>query len=81
MGRLLLTWLASLLLVLAFCLPAARTQAPPAPPPAPSPTLTPAPAPSAEGGGGQSGSAFPWLVAVLFTVVILLVVCMPSRKN
>jgi hypothetical protein len=78
MWRLLVTWLGSLLLVLAFCLPAGRAQAPN--PPAPAPGPAPAASPS-EQGGAEGPGAFPWLVAVLCTVLILLVVCMPSRKN
>ena len=29
----------------------------------------------------SSGSPMPWVVAVLCTMIILLVVCMPSRKS
>ena len=32
-------------------------------------------------GSGESASAVPWVAAVLFTIVILSIVCMPSRKN
>jgi hypothetical protein len=65
MWRSLLSWLGSVLVLLACFVPTAWAQAEGAP---------------VEGGGGQGG-AFPGLMAVVFTVLIMLVVCMPSRKN
>jgi hypothetical protein len=82
MWRLLLSCLAPLLLVLAFSLPAARAQQGGTPPSTTSPS--PAPSSSSEGGGssrGQEVGVFPWVIAFIFTVLILLVVCMPSRKG
>ncbi len=67
MCRSLFSWLGSVLVLLACFLPIAQAQPDGGPP-------------QGGGGGGEPG-AFPWLVAVLFTALILLVVCMPSRKN
>ncbi len=76
MWRSLLPYLASLLVVLACFLPASRAQPPGGAegPTAAAPTGT-------DGPTGKEGNALPWLVAIVFTALILLVVCMPSRKN
>jgi hypothetical protein len=29
----------------------------------------------------ESGSPLPWAIAIVFTLIILLIVCMPSRKS
>ena len=81
MWRSILSGLASLLIVLACCLPAARAQLRDADTSRSEPAPTaPGPSTPKEGGGVETGP-FPWVVAFLFTAVILLVVCMPSRKN
>ena len=49
---------------------------------APLAAQNPAPVPQpGEAKETSSGSPMPWVVAVLCTLVILLVVCMPSRKS
>jgi hypothetical protein len=72
MWRWLLPWFASLLVVLACWLPAGRAQAPP--------PHAPAPAAPAENPADRS-FVLPWAVAAACTIVILLIVCMPSRKG
>ncbi len=79
MWRSLSSYLASLLLCLACFLPVSRAQSGTEGPGPGGPT--PTASSSSSEGQAEKPSAFPWLVAVVFTVVILLVVCMPSRKN
>jgi hypothetical protein len=70
MWRWLRLQVASLLVALACALPA-RAQ-----PPAPAPAN-----PSGTEGPSERPVALAWGVAVIFTLVILLIVCMPSRKS
>ena len=51
---------------------------------APLAAQNPAPVPQPQQGEAKetpSGSPMPWVLAAIFTLVILLVVCMPSRKS
>ncbi len=79
MGRYPAAWLAPLLIGLCLWLPAGRAQAP-GPPPAPAPVggAPPAAAQPAEGGGP---GVLALAVTAVFSLVILLIVCMPSRKH
>ncbi len=45
------------------------------------PLAPPQPQTATDTSSGESPSAVPWVAAVLFTIVILSIVCMPSRKN
>ena len=64
MLRRLLRFFTPFLLLLALCTPAAHAQA------------TPAEAEKSE----KSTSALPYAVAILYTMLVLLIVCAPSRK-
>jgi hypothetical protein len=67
----LLPWLAPLVLCLTFAVADVKGQAtPPSPPGADAGDLT-----------DKSAAPLPWAVAVLFTLVILTIVCVPTRKG
>jgi hypothetical protein len=72
--RRLLCWLAPVFLFTALCLPAAHAQ------------VRSSSAAAAEGGETTSGAsektpAFQYMVAIVFVMAVLVVVCMPSRKG
>jgi hypothetical protein len=71
MRRALFGWLAPLLLAGLLWLPAARAQPPGSPG---------QPAPAAAGEAERSPPALQYAVAFLCSIVVLLIVCMPSRK-
>jgi hypothetical protein len=67
----LLRWLSPLLLLGGLWLPFAGAQGP-----APAPTADPK---VIDAGGGPS--PLPYTIAVLYTAVVLVLICMPSRKG
>jgi hypothetical protein len=71
-------WIVTSLLGLALWVGPAQSQPPPAPPP-PAPAPGGGPAPAANQNEGSPALAYG--AAMLFTLVILLIVCMPSRKS
>jgi hypothetical protein len=74
MRRFLLAGLAALLLWVAPVLAQA-------PAPTQGPTAPPSTAPSTPVNPNEQNLALPYAVAVVFSIVILVIVCMPSRKN
>jgi hypothetical protein len=77
MWRSILPWFASLLVVVVCWLPAGHAQQNPLFPSGGGASATPQP----ESSTVERPMALAWGVAILFTLIILVIVCMPSRKT
>ena len=76
------SWLCALLVALALWLPAGLAQTPPANPPTQPAPQTTTPAPSQPSGPTEPPPpALAWGVAAVFCLVILVILCAPSRKG
>jgi hypothetical protein len=69
MRRFLLRWFAALLVLSSFCLPVAWAQS------------TPPGDPAKTAEGGEQVPAVQYGVAAILTIIVLIVVCTPSRRR
>jgi hypothetical protein len=72
--RRLLRWLAPAFLVAVLCLPAARAQVR-------SGAAAAEPGDATTSGTNEKTPAFQYMVAIVFVMAVLVIVCMPSRKG